>query len=57
MAVNPIDIGPATVPEPSQVAASILLLVGIGGYFFAKRRNIAEKMGKRMGKRMAATDS
>ena len=57
MAVNPIDIGPATVPEPGQVAASILLLAGIGGYFFAKRRNIAEKMGKQMGKRVAVTDS
>jgi hypothetical protein len=30
--------GPAAVPEPGQVAASLLLLAGIGGYVFVKRR-------------------
>jgi len=29
---------PSGVPEPGQVAASVLLLSGIGGYFFIKRR-------------------
>ena len=31
--------GSAAVPEPGQVAASILLLCGIGGYVWLKRRN------------------
>lgn len=30
--------GPSPVPEPGQVAASLLLLGGIGGYVFIKRR-------------------
>ena len=30
---------PAAVPEPGQVAASLLLLGGIGGYIFIKRRH------------------
>jgi hypothetical protein len=30
--------GPAVVPEPGQVAASLLLLGGIGAYYFVKRR-------------------
>ncbi len=30
--------GTAPVPEPGQVAASLLLLGGIGGYVFIKRR-------------------
>jgi len=30
--------GPSAVPEPGQVAASLLLLGGIGGYVFIKRR-------------------
>jgi hypothetical protein len=30
--------GPAPVPEPGQVAASLLLLGGIGAYYFVKRR-------------------
>ena len=34
--------GPAAVPEPGQVAASLLLLVGIGGYVFIKRRKTAK---------------
>jgi hypothetical protein len=29
---------PSAVPEPGQVAASLLLLGGIGGYVFIKRR-------------------
>ncbi len=33
---------PAAVPEPGQVAASLLLLVGIGGYVFIKRRKTAK---------------
>ena len=33
---------PSTVPEPGQVAASILLLSGIGGYVFLKRRKAAK---------------
>ena len=32
----------ASVPEPGQVAASLLLLGGIGGYVFLKRRNTAK---------------
>jgi hypothetical protein len=34
--------GPAAVPEPGQVAASLLLLAGIGGYVFVKRRKVAK---------------
>jgi hypothetical protein len=30
------------VPEPGQVAASILLLAGIGGYVWLKRRKTAK---------------
>jgi hypothetical protein len=33
---------PAAVPEPGQVAASLLLLGGIGGYVFLKRRKVAK---------------
>jgi hypothetical protein len=33
---------PSTVPEPGQVAASILLLIGIGGYMWLKRRKAAK---------------
>jgi len=33
---------PSTVPEPGQVAASLLLLGGIGGYVFLKRRKAAK---------------
>ena len=34
---------PSTVPEPGQVAASLLLLAGIGGYVFLKRRRTAKQ--------------
>jgi hypothetical protein len=34
--------GSAAVPEPGQVAASLLLLGGIGGYAFVKRRKAAK---------------
>jgi hypothetical protein len=34
--------GTAAVPEPGQVAASLLLLGGIGGYVFLKRRKAAK---------------
>ena len=33
---------PSAVPEPGQVAASLLLLSGIGGYVFLKRRKAAK---------------
>ncbi len=33
---------PSAVPEPGQVAASLLLLGGIGGYVFLKRRKAAK---------------
>jgi hypothetical protein len=33
---------PSAVPEPGQVAASLLLLSGIGGYVFVKRRKAAQ---------------
>jgi hypothetical protein len=33
---------PSSVPEPGQVAASLLLLGGIGGYVFLKRRKTAK---------------
>jgi hypothetical protein len=33
---------PSAVPEPGQVAASLLLLGGIGGYVFVKRRKAAK---------------
>jgi hypothetical protein len=36
------SVGSAAVPEPGQVAASLLLLGGIGGYFFVKRRKAAK---------------
>ena len=32
----------AAVPEPGQVAASLLLLAGIGGYVWMKRRKAAK---------------
>jgi hypothetical protein len=32
----------SSVPEPGQVAASLLLLAGIGGYVFVKRRKAAK---------------
>ena len=35
-------VAPAGVPEPGQVAASLLLLAGIGGYVFVKRRQAAK---------------
>ena len=37
-----VNIGPAGVPEPGQVAASLLLLAGVGGYVFVKRRKAAK---------------
>ena len=38
-----VAAGPSSaVPEPGQVAASLLLLGGIGGYVFLKRRRIAK---------------
>jgi hypothetical protein len=33
---------PSPVPEPGQVAASLLLLAGIGGYVWMKRRKTAK---------------
>lgn len=39
---NGIGAGSAAVPEPVQVAASLLLLGGIGGYVFLKRRKSAK---------------
>jgi hypothetical protein len=36
------DVTSAAVPEPGQVAASLLLLAGIGGYIFLKRRQAAK---------------
>ena len=36
------DFAPVPVPEPGQVAASLLLLVGIGGYLWRKHRNSAK---------------
>jgi hypothetical protein len=39
---NGIGAGSAAVPEPGQVAASLLLLGGIGGYVFLKRRKSAK---------------
>ena len=36
------DAASAAVPEPGQVAASLLLLCGIGGYVFVKRRRAAK---------------
>jgi hypothetical protein len=32
----------AAIPEPGQVAASLLLLASIGGYVFLKRRTAAK---------------
>ncbi len=37
-----VGITSAAVPEPGQVAASLLLLFGIGGYIFLKRRKAAK---------------
>ena len=34
-------LGSSAVPEPSQVAVSLLLLIGIGGYVWMKRRKPA----------------
>jgi WD40 repeat protein len=44
ISVNPYDIAPSSsaIPEPGQVAASLLLLSGIGGYVFIKRRKAAK---------------
>jgi hypothetical protein len=36
------DSAPSAVPEPGQVAASLLLLAGIGGYVWMKRRKTAK---------------
>jgi hypothetical protein len=36
------DVTSAAVPEPGQVAASLVLLAGIGGYVFLKRRKAAK---------------
>ena len=36
------DVTSAAVPEPGQIAASILLLAGIGGYVWLKRRKAAK---------------
>jgi hypothetical protein len=36
------NVGAAAVPEPGQVAASLLLLAGIGGYVWMKRRKAAK---------------
>jgi MYXO-CTERM domain-containing protein len=33
---------PSAVPEPGQVAASLLLLAGLGGYVFLRRRKVAK---------------
>jgi hypothetical protein len=41
-AIQVRNIPSAAVPEPGQVAASILLLAGIGGYVWMKRRNQAK---------------
>jgi hypothetical protein len=40
-AIYSIDPVPSPVPEPGQVAASLLLLAGIGGYVWMKRRKTA----------------
>jgi hypothetical protein len=40
---------PSTVPEPGQVAASLLLVGGIGGYVFLKRRKAAKPGGSTAG--------
>ena len=37
-----VNVGPSGVPEPGQVAASLLLLAGVGGYVFVKRRKAAK---------------
>jgi hypothetical protein len=36
--IGAITGGISPVPEPGQIAASLLLLAGIGGYAFLKRR-------------------
>jgi hypothetical protein len=36
------DVTSAAVPEPGQIAASLVLLAGIGGYVFLKRRKAAK---------------
>jgi hypothetical protein len=41
-AIYSIDPEPSPVPEPGQVAASLLLLAGIGGYVWTKRRKTAK---------------
>lgn len=40
--VTSASVDPSPVPEPGQVAASILLLAGIGGYVWMKRRKTAK---------------
>lgn len=44
ISVNPYDIAPSSsaIPEPGQVAASLLLLTGIGGYVLLNRRQTAK---------------
>jgi hypothetical protein len=39
---TPVSPDPSPVPEPGQVAASLLLLVGIGGYVWMKRCKTAK---------------
>lgn len=45
MTLNIGGAGPAAVPEPGQVAASVLLLAGIGGYVLLNRRHAAKRAG------------
>jgi hypothetical protein len=44
ISVNPNGIAPSSsaIPEPGQFAASLLLLSGIGGYVFLKRRKVTK---------------
>ena len=42
VAQSTFEAAPSPVPEPGQVAASLLLLSGIGGYVFLKRRRAAK---------------
>lgn len=47
-AISSADFGisPAGVPEPSQVAASLLVLGGIGGYVYLKRRKAMKAVSR-----------